>query len=106
MVQFEQGKSYLWLFPIYVVIFFGGVALSEGVLGNGDWGILTMPAFVAFMLLCELRSGVALDSWWRAAHIKGSRKYRLIIAWHMAAVVLLSLVSCFAIYSSSPVPHR
>jgi hypothetical protein len=43
-----------------------------------------MPAFIAILLLCELRSGVALDSWWRASYRKGDWQYRASLAWHTA----------------------
>jgi hypothetical protein len=92
MLRLEHGRSYLWLFPIYLVLFFGGFALCEAV-GHVSWGILTLPAFVAFLLLCELRSGVALDSWWRASHPKGSWQYRAMLAWHTTGVAMFSLLA-------------
>jgi hypothetical protein len=97
MLHLEQGKSYRWLFAIYVVVFTGGVALCEA-LGNFSWGILTMPAFLTFVLLSELRSGIALDSWWRASHPKGSRQYQAVIAWHAVLLVLLLAFSYFFIH--------
>jgi len=92
MLRLEYGRSYLWLFFVYIVLFFGGVALCEAV-GRVNWGIFTMPAFLAFLLLCEFRSGVALDSWWRARYLKGRWQYRATLAWHCVGMLLLSLLS-------------
>ncbi len=91
MLKFEYGRSYLWLFPIYAALFISGFALCEAV-GHANWGILTLPAFLAFLLLCELGSGIALDSWWRDRHLKGSWQYRAILAWHGVALVIFSIL--------------
>lgn len=92
MLRLEHGRSYLWLFAVYLALFLGGLALCEA-LGHFAWGVVTMPAFLTFVLLCEFRSGVALDSWWRAVHLKGSWQYRALLAWHALGAVLFSLLS-------------
>jgi hypothetical protein len=97
MLEFEHGKSYLWLFPIYALLFLGGFALC-GAVGNFSWGILTMPIFIACLLVCELRSGVALDSWWRASHPKGSWQYQASVIWHAVGIVLFLIFSYFFIH--------
>jgi hypothetical protein len=92
MFRLEYGKSYIWAFPIYALLFVGGFALCNA-LGDVKWAILAMPAFVAPVLLCELRSGVALDSWWRASYRKGDWQYAAILAWHTIGLVLLLAMS-------------
>lgn len=93
--MFQQGKSYVWLFPVFLGLFFGGCWLSSELFQNPSWGILTLPAFVAFLLAWEIRSGVALDPWWRATYRKGSWQYRAMLWWHAVAVVLMSAFSFF-----------
>jgi hypothetical protein len=98
MFKFELGKSYLGLFAIYIGLFLGAFPLSALVTGRPNWGILIMPIFIAGMLVCELRSGVALDSWWRASHPRGTGTYQALVAWHSFAVVLFSVFSYFFIF--------
>ena len=93
MLKLVHGRSYIWLFPVYLVLFFGCVALCVAN-GHENWGMLFLPVFAAFLLLCELWSGVALDSWWRATHLKGSWQYRAVLAWHTLFIAILSLISC------------
>lgn len=97
MLQLEQGRSYIWLFAIYLIVFFGGFAASV-FLGNPRLGVLTIPAFLAFLLSCELRSGIALGSWWRALHPEGTEEYRAHITWHAACIILLLVVSFIVIF--------
>jgi len=87
MFHLELGRSYLWWFPIFGTAFFGGFVVCE-FLGGRNWAILTLPAFAAFLLSCELRSGVVLDSWWRASYAKGTWQYRAIIAWQVIFLIL------------------
>ncbi|MFO0916963.1 MAG: hypothetical protein U0872_01445 [Planctomycetaceae bacterium] len=97
MLHFKQGKSYVWLWLI-----FGGVFLGPGILcitlGSIPWSVLTMPVCLAYLLTCELRSGIALDSWWRASYPRGTWQYRALIAWHAAAAVLFLAFLLFMIH--------
>jgi len=81
--RLELGRSYIWWFPIFGTAFFVGEFL-----GGRNWGVLTLPAFMAFVLSCELRSGVVLDSWWRASYEKATWQYRPLIAWHVIGLFL------------------
>jgi hypothetical protein len=96
MVKLVHGRSYLWLFPIFLILFFGGFGLGA-MAGDMRWGALMMPAFVAFLLSCELRSGVAFDSWWRASYLKGSRQYQAMVIWHAIGIVLFCVFAYFFI---------
>jgi hypothetical protein len=75
-----------------LVLFLARFGLCEAV-GHEKWGLLNLPAFLAFLLLCELRSGVALDSWWKASHLKGTWQYRGLIAWHSLATALFLVIA-------------
>lgn len=99
MLRLQQDRSYAWLFAVFAVFFLGGFALCEAV-GQVGWGILTLPAFIAFLLSCELRSDIALDSWWRARYPKGCWQFKALIAWHVTGLVLLSIFSFFFIHLS------
>ncbi len=91
-LKFKHGRSYIFIFAIFLVLFLGGSAICEAV-GYVNWGIITMPAFLTLLLLCELWSGVALDSWWRASYPKGCWQYQAILAWHAVGVVFISAFS-------------
>ncbi len=58
-----------------------------------------MPACMAYILACELLSGIALDGWWRASHPKGTWQYRALITWHAAAAVFFLVFSLFMIHT-------
>jgi hypothetical protein len=60
---------------------------------QAEWAVLTLPAFAIFLLGCELRSGIVLDSWWRASYAKGTWQYRAGIAGHVIAVLFFVGVS-------------
>lgn len=97
MLRFESGKSYVWLFGVFLVLFFGGIAVCEAV-GHFQWGVITLPAFGAFLLVWELRSGVALDSMWRASRPRGSEDYWVILVLQAMWVVFASALSYVAIH--------
>jgi hypothetical protein len=96
MLKLIPGKSYLWLFLLYVTLFFGGVALSSA-LGDAKWSVLTLPLVFGYLLVCQVRSGVALDRVWRASYLKGSWDYKLLIVWNCLGVVLTSVMAYLVI---------
>ncbi len=93
----QHGKSYLWLFGVFAVCLIGGMALSTAAAGNPRWAILAMPVLIVFILVSELRSEVALDSWWRATHPKGGWQYNAILGWHVATILFFSWFAYFFI---------
>jgi hypothetical protein len=93
MMKFQHGKSYIGLFPVFCVLFFGGCVLSVAAIGNPGWGVIVMPAFMAFLFASELRSAVALDSWWRATYREGCWQYKAIISLHAAVIVVFSILA-------------
>jgi hypothetical protein len=89
------------MFPIFGVLFFGCVALCVQTVGNPGWGILTLPGFIMSVLAVEIRSGVALDSWWRATYPRGTSRYRALLLWQAVVTVLATAMAVVAIYSFS-----
>ena len=93
MLRFVVDRSYIWLFFAFATVFVL-CSVACQILGRPQLGCLSMPAFVAFLLWTELRSGIVLDSWWRASHPQGTRYFYPMIAWHFLGFVLLTLFSC------------
>ncbi|MEJ7639275.1 MAG: hypothetical protein WKF75_15190, partial [Singulisphaera sp.] len=81
---------YIWLFAIFTASFLGGNA-RFGLVGHDGWGMLILPAFITLLTLCELWSGVALDSWWRARYLKGSEEYWVVLALQSVLAVVFSV---------------
>src|SRR5262245_2547618 len=96
MFRLDYGRSYMWLFAAFVAAIIAGAALAWAN-GTRFAGTAVMPVGIAIVLSCELPSGIALDSWCRAAHRNGSWQYTGLIAWHALAVVLFSAMSYFFI---------
>ncbi len=97
MLKFKYGNSYVRIFFIFLFLFICGFILCEAV-GHLNWGILTLPAFLTLLFLCELRSGVALDSWWQASYLKGCWQYQAILAWQAVGLVILIMISYSAVF--------
>jgi hypothetical protein len=76
-------------FPYFCLFFLAGSRYPTH-RATGMGASIKMPAFGAFLFLCELRSGVALDPEWRAKYQKGSWQYLAVLTFHGFAVVLLS----------------
>lgn len=93
-VELEQDKSYVWLFalmlPVCVLLSFIGSHVS-----NLFGMLLGLGLPLLWLTICELRSGILLDSWWRASYPKGSFVYDLAIR---IKIVLIALLAIFAIY--------
>ncbi len=92
VLKLHAARSYLWLFAVYAALFIGGCVLCE-VFGHPNWGIITLPAFMTLLLVCELRSGLSLDSWWRASYRRDQWQYRATVAFHSLGVVLFSVMA-------------
>ena len=96
LLKFQVGNSYLWLFGVLFVMFFAGYVLAE-TMGRREWGFISAPLFMAFILRCEVRSEVALDSWFRASRAKGDKYFTPTLVWHAIGLVFLATLSGFAI---------
>ncbi len=93
-MRFEHGKSYVWVFVVFFVLWLG-LILIAGAFQLSFRSIkpflFLLPSMLLFVLVLELRSKVALDSWWVARHPAGTRMYSIMIVWHVVGLVLLSL---------------
>lgn len=87
----------MWWFLVFLAGWVAGI-VSGAFLGGRMWAVLMLPAVMAFVLSCELRSGVALDSRWRASYAKGTWQYGALIAWHVTGLVLLVGLSYVALF--------
>jgi hypothetical protein len=88
------GKSYLWLFWIvfaaFVVLVFGPVVFK---LQPQVYAIVLLPLEMGLILVSEIRSGVALDSWWRAKYARGTWQYKALVAWHSFALIVFTVMA-------------
>ncbi|HEU5119038.1 MAG TPA: hypothetical protein VFT74_20785 [Isosphaeraceae bacterium] len=100
MLRLQPGRSYLWLFALYASLFIGGFALCEAI-GHPAWGAITLPVFMTFLFLTELRSRVMLDSWWRASYPRRHPRYQTILLFHAFSLVLFDALACLFIQLGS-----
>ncbi len=63
-------------------------------LGTPQFAIVLLPAVMLIVLSSELRSGVALDSWWRASYRKGDWQYGALIVWHTIGLIVFLGMTC------------
>ena len=98
MLKLQPDKSYQWLLWLYLLLF---CVLVFGLSTRMNWLFLTMlilaPLLLLYILACELYSGVALNSWWRAEYLRGSWQYRATVIWHVVGVILLGGFAYFAL---------
>jgi hypothetical protein len=86
---FQHGKSYVWIFFVFAVFFVG-----FGMIGKDPkLAAFSMPILIGGILVCELQSGIALDSWWRAKYERGSWQYTALVIWHVFVTILLSILA-------------
>jgi hypothetical protein len=95
--RLEPGRSYFWWILPYAVVLFGETILCT-LLAARCWSILALPALMAFMLICELRSGLALDSEWRASYAKGTWQYSAIIGCNAIALIAFLAASYWLLF--------
>ena len=85
----QSGRSYIWLFFVFAA-FFVGVGMLGGM---PKIAVLSMPILIGGILACELQSGIALDSWWRAKYEKGTWQYTALVIWHAVGTILLGVLA-------------
>lgn len=90
-MRFELGKSYLSLFwgflCVFVVLMFAPFKHSILVV------VVSLPLVLSFILYVQVRSKVALDSWWKATYPAGTRTYVALMIWNTIGVVGLSVLA-------------
>lgn len=83
----KPGESYLWVFFTYFTAFIGAMFLPPfAEVIPVSILVASVPLFLGFMLYSQLRSQIALDSWWTANHPAGSRKYSTLITWNALGI--------------------
>jgi len=93
-VKFQPGNSYLWLFVVFAAGFMALLVASDRMPVAADLAAFTLPLMTGFLFLSEFRSGLVLDSWWRATYPKGTWQYKVGLT--MRAIVTI-LFTGFAI---------
>ena len=98
MMLLKPGQNYMYLFRVYFGVFVALMIASFVI----DFGfcfnamLVTMPAYMLFLLVSQIRSGVALDSWMVAKHRRGCRTYTAQIAWNFTALIVMIGVAVVA----------
>ena len=94
MFKLEPGKSYLWIFWAYLLLF---SVFCFGYVGQRTWFIagaaVVSTLLMASILICELLSGVALNATWRAVYRKGTWQYRATILWHTLGLMVFLVIA-------------
>ncbi len=107
-MDIEFGRSYLWLLPVLVAagIFAGvGLEIVANVLpGLADF-LGPVPLFLGFvaplwwLAICQLRSGFAINSMWRATGRRGTLAFKLSIGWGIGAPSAFVVIIAVAHFS-------
>ena len=96
MIRFQRGKSYLWLWGVLVLAMCLAVACAEYI-GHFEWSFAVLPLFLLYVVCCEIRSTIALDSWFHATHVKDGSVYSRMILWHILGTCFLTCIALVAI---------
>ena len=90
-----QGKNYTWIFWAFfvamVILTVGLTAIRVSIKPVTP----LLPLFMLFVVVSEIRSRVALDSWWVATYAAGSPMYRFLVVWHILGFVGLTALVVF-----------
>lgn len=87
-MRFLVGKSYVWIFWVFFLVFIAAGAGLTVFVGHPVYAGILLPIVLGIVFALEIRSGVVLDSWWRAKYVKGTWQYKAILAWHATALVI------------------
>ena len=92
---FELNKSYIWIFAIFCPIFLVSGMIIFPFSGNNSFriGVCELIVMIGFILFSEIRSGIAIDSWWRAVYPKGTWQYQGVIAWQSFGILAFSILA-------------
>ena len=104
------GKSYIWIFWIFVAVYIAlgsGVAVFQAAHPESECVAvfififsvpILIPIVTAFMLVLEIRSGIALDSYFQAKYPRGTGQYQALLAWHAFALIALTVWAAFFVH--------
>lgn len=100
-MRLKLGKSYIWVFLVFTAAFiilgFGQTLLRRG---HPEYVVVLMPIVIGFVLISEIRSGIAIDSWWLAKYTKETWQYKALLAWHGVGLTVLTVAAVFFILQS------
>ena len=90
-MRLNQNRSYIAILWSYMAFFAASMVLCFVGFARVCFLIMgiTMPALMLGLLALQIRSGIALDSWWVARHPKGTWQFSALIAWQLLGVVLM-----------------
>jgi len=94
-MHLELGQRYIFLFYVYMLLFLVGMATyvitnAKVVVG---FLLLAVPTMIAFVLVSQIRSGIALNSYWVAKYPRGTSAYRLLLALNIVAFIGAIMIS-------------
>lgn len=93
------GNGYIWIFCIFAALFiFVGVIGAALKFTDPKYAIMLFPVMFGFILISEIRSGIALDSWWRAKFGKGTWQYAGLITLHSFAFVMFTVICILILF--------
>jgi hypothetical protein len=105
-VEPPHDEARFGIYLAFAVLFVGGSVLSERFAGNPSWGSLALPAYGAFRLIAQLRSGMAVDALGRERYPKGTPRYSKQLVFLVAWTLLASALAVVDIYSFNFAPTK
>ena len=99
MIKFVGGKSYLWLFPVFLVAMLVSTAFCFVAFRRPLLGSLALPITMGYFFVCQWKSGIALDSKWTAKYPNGTWQFRCTMICGMVGTIAFLIGVVFAIIS-------
>jgi hypothetical protein len=96
-MRFEYQKSYMWLCFVFIVLFFGAELVGTYGFNRHGWSFPILPAVGLFIIISEIRSGVAIDGLWEAKYLKGTWQYSGLLAFNCLWTILLTMMAAFVL---------
>jgi hypothetical protein len=93
-MRFVLNGDYSWIFLIFFGVFVG-VGMPLFAFGHPLYAIISLPILGAFLLVSQIRSGIALDSFWRARYPRESWQFKAILALNVFGFVLTAVLAWY-----------
>lgn len=91
----EPSRSYVSIFVVYAIFFVAAMAFGSA--GYMDamftFVAISLPAYILFLLVSQVRSGIALDNWMVARYPRGTWQFAAIITWNGFGFILMIAMS-------------
>jgi hypothetical protein len=86
-MTFVKGKSYARIFIVFcLAILICMVLIGVRVL-RLQYATIVIPMLYGYVLVAQLRSGLALDRYWRAQHERGTWQYNVSLAFLVTGII-------------------